>query len=77
MAFDATMFLASVVLAGVFLALGHVKKVRIFNLFAVVVFIFLMTQLYESVPLLVLFIGLSLYEIYFTFWDGRDGGTGE
>ena len=72
MTFDPTVFLASIVLASVFLLLGHVKKVRIFNVFAVVVFIFLMTQTYEFIPLLVLFIGLSVYELWFAFSDGRN-----
>jgi len=27
-----------------------------------------MTQTYEAIPLLILWIGASVYEIYFTFW---------
>ncbi len=62
------MFLASIVLAGLFLGLAHLKKVRLFSLFAVVVFIYLATQTYTIVPLLILWTGLTIYEIYFTFW---------
>ena len=71
MTFDSTIFLASVILAGVFMFFGHIKRIGIFNIFAVVVFIFLMTQTYEFIPLLILFIGLSIYEIYVAFWEGK------
>lgn len=50
---------------------GHVSKIRIFNLFSVLVCIFLATQLYQNVILLLLFIGISIYELYFTFLGGQ------
>jgi len=59
--------------AGIGLALimfGHSSKVRIFNLFGSGVFIFLATQFVEFLPMLIVCIGIILYEVYYAFFGG-------
>lgn len=72
MIIDSTFLLVIFVFGFTLLIFGHVKKIRLFNLFSVFVWIFLATQLAEFLPLLLALIALSLYEVYYTFFGGLE-----
>ena len=69
---DSTLILVGVVFALGLVIMGHYTKMRIFNLFSVGVFLFLAIELSEFVALLIILIGLMLYELYYVFIGGQD-----
>lgn len=54
----------------VMLILGHLWKIGVFNLVAVGGLFYLMWQFKEDVILVVVFIGLIMFEMYATFFKG-------
>lgn len=70
MTIDSTFLIFAGLLGIGFILIGHVLKLRIFNLLSVAVFTFLGIELGEYPALLVAFIGVGLYEIYYTFFGG-------
>jgi hypothetical protein len=71
MTIDGEFLIFAIILGFGLMIYGHMSKIRIFNLLSVGVMIFLATQLSEFVPLLVVFIGLMIYELYYTFMGGE------
>ena len=70
MVVDSTLLIFGALVGFGLMIYGHASKIRIFNLLSVAVFIFLATQLAEFIPLLIAFIGLMIYELYYTFMGG-------
>jgi len=50
---------------------GHMSKLRIFNLFSIGLFLFLGIQLIDYLAVVVVIVGLIIYEIYYTFFGGN------
>jgi hypothetical protein len=71
MTIDSTFLLFAAVLGIGFILIGHGLKLRIFNLLSVAVFLFLSIELSDHVALLIAFIGVGLFEIYYTFFGGE------
>jgi hypothetical protein len=46
---------------------GHSSKIRIFNLLSCGIFLFIAIQLASYVPILIVLLGLIIFELYFTF----------
>ena len=52
----------------VLMILGMTKNTRIFNLFAIPGFIYLAVYYAESIPLIIMFVGIIMWNIYYAFW---------
>jgi len=71
MTIDSTFLIFIAVVGFTLMIFGHLSRIRIFNLLSVLVMVFLAIELSEYVILLVMFIGLSIYELWFTFMGGE------
>jgi hypothetical protein len=68
MTIDSIFIMVFVLFGFILVGFGHATGNRIFNLLSTGVFIFLATQLYMYLPVLVVLTGLVLFELYYTFW---------
>jgi len=58
---------ASILMGFGLMIYGHSSKIRLFNLLSVGIFLFIAIQLSSYTPVLVVLIGLMIFELYFTF----------
>lgn len=68
---SALLFLASI-FAIALMIISYITKQRIFNLLCVAPLLYLAIELSASVPLLIGFIGLIIFQLYYTFFQWRE-----
>jgi hypothetical protein len=66
---DMLLFVALILGLGL-VVYGHASKLRLFNLFGSGVFIFLAMQFTGHIVLLIICLGITMFELYYTFLGG-------